>query len=74
MIIETAAVIFWGLNFFIDIRFPIARFSVITANIFYGRAFNVGPNNGITYAMSSPSATSGGGLGGSPVSLCVSCI
>jgi hypothetical protein len=28
----------------------------------------VGPSNGLAYAMSSPSATTGGGLGSSPVS------
>jgi hypothetical protein len=33
------------------------------------RAFSVGSNNGIAYTMSSPSATTGGGLGGGlPVS------
>lgn len=32
------------------------------------RAFTVGPVNGVAYAMSSPSATTGGGLGSSPVS------
>lgn len=44
------------------------NFAGTTAND-YSRAFSVGSNSSIAYTMSSPSATTGGGLGGGlPVS------